>query len=115
MDERILDIEDFMNRVQDDKDLLFELLDIYVNDFHIKRAELKEAIEKGNAETVEHVAHFLKGSSGNISAKSLREIFSSLEKKGSQGVVDGLEGDLEEVDKKFEELAVCIGELRAKF
>jgi len=114
MSEKALDVDEFMNRVQDDKDLLFELLDIFVQDFHTKWQELKEAVEKNDSETIEHVAHFLKGSCGNISAKSLRVIFTKLEEKGAKGYLEGLEQDLEDIDREYEELVTHIGELRAE-
>ncbi|MCK5083796.1 MAG: Hpt domain-containing protein [Candidatus Omnitrophica bacterium] len=114
MSEKVLDFEDFMNRVQDDKDLFFELLDIFVEDFHKKRKELEEAVKTGDSKTVEHVAHFLKGSCGNISAKPLRDVFIKLEEKGVKGYLEGLEQDLEDVDREFEELVIHIGKLRAK-
>ena len=112
MNEKPLDTEEFMNRVQDDKDLFFELLDIFVQDFQTKRQELKEAIDKNDSQTIEHVAHFLKGSCGNISAKTLKATFTKLEEKGTKGYLEGLHQDLEDVDQKFEELAIYIGELR---
>jgi len=115
MSEKALDFEEFMNRVQDDKELFFELLDIFIQDFNIKRQELKEAVEKSDSRTIEHVAHFLKGSCGNISAKSLRTIFIEIEEKGTRGILEGLEQNLEDIDRKFEELAVYIGELRDRF
>ena len=114
MSENALDVDDFMNRVQDDKDLFFELLDIFIEDFQKKRLELKEAVEKNDSKTVEHVAHFLKGSRGNISAKSLRVIFSRLEEQGSKGDMEGLEQALEDIDQKFEELVLYVGELRSR-
>ena len=114
MSENALDVDEFMNRVQDDKGLFFELLDIFVQDFQTKRQELKEAVEKNDSETIEHVAHFLKGSCGNISAKSLRVIFIRFEEKMAKGIWEGLEQDLEDIDQKFEELVMHIGELRAR-
>lgn len=114
MSENALDFDEFMNRVQDDKELLFELLDIFVQDFQIKQQELKEAVEKNDSETIEHVAHFLRGSCGNISAKVLRDIFTELEKKGAKGHLEGLEQNLKDIDQRFEELTMYIGELRAR-
>ena len=112
MDKKTLNVEDFLGRVQNDKELFFELLDIFVSDFQGKREELGDAIAKGDAQGVEHVAHFLKGSCGNISAESLRGIFTGLEERGSKGDLDGVEKYLDDIDRKFEELAVRIGELR---
>ncbi len=115
MDKEILDFDEFMNRVQDDKELFLELLDIFVKDFHIKRKELEDATANNDSTAIEHVAHFLKGSCGNISAKSLRDIFSDLEGKGKRGDLEDMEVYLRDVDKKFEELAICIGEVRQGF
>jgi len=114
MSEAILDIDEFMDRVQDDKELLFELLDIFVSDFYGKRKELEGALSSNDYQTVEHVAHFLKGSCGNISAKSLRDIFLKFERQGMDNDLAGLEHCLEDIDKKFEELVQYIGELRGK-
>ena len=114
MSDKAIDEADFMERVQGDKELFFELLDIFVNDFHPKRQEMQEAIAAGDYTAVEHVAHFLKGSCGNISAGSLRAIFHEIEKKSKDKNLDGLEKYLGEIDRKFEELLVCIGELRKK-
>ncbi len=104
-----------MNRVQDDKELFLELLDIFVTDFHKKREELKKAIDDKNTAAIEHVAHFLKGSCGNISAKALRKVFVDLEEKVKRGGLDDLQSSLRDMDQKFEDLAVCIGEARREF
>ena len=114
MSEEILDIEDFMERVQGDKELFLELLDIFISDFHPKRKLLEEAIVNNDQQAVEHIAHFLKGSCGNISAGPLRIIFNELEKKGKEGDLQGLENCLSEIDQKFEELTAYIGELQTK-
>jgi len=114
MSEATLDLEEFLDRVQNDKELLFELLDIFVGDFHTKRQALGEAMEKGDCETVEHVAHFLKGSCGNIAAKPLRDIFGGLEEKGRARDLSGTESCLDDIDQRFEELVMHIGELRTR-
>jgi len=114
MSEQTLDVDDFMERVQGDKELFFELLDIFSSDFPLKRLSLQEAIANKDHITVEHVSHFLKGSCGNISAVPLRIIFSELEKRGKENDLQGLEEYLEKIDKRFEELTTCIEELRTK-
>ena len=114
MNEQILDEKDFMERVQGDKELFFELLDIFISDFHLKRQSLGEAIVNKDHVTVEHVSHFLKGSCGNISAKPLGAIFHTLEKKGKDNDLGESEKYLGEIDQQFEELMTCIGALRTK-
>lgn len=114
MSEDTLDVDEFMDRVQHDKDLFFELLDIFVDDFQAKRRLLEEAVEKKDYEAVEHVAHFLKGSCGNISAKPLRAVFLKLEEKGRAKDLEGAGKYLSDIDQGFEALVVRIGELRAR-
>jgi len=114
MSEEILDVNDFMERVQNDKELFFELLDIFINDFQGKRQALEEAMGKKDHLAVEHVSHFLKGSCGNISAGSLKDIFSELEKKGRANEAVDSEKYLEDIDQNFEKLMTFIGELRTK-
>ncbi|HLF18284.1 MAG TPA: Hpt domain-containing protein [Candidatus Omnitrophota bacterium] len=79
MNDQLLDLDEFKERVQDDIDLLLELLDIFMADYVGKRAALGEAISKKDIDQLKSVAHSLKGASGNISAKSLREIFLQME------------------------------------
>jgi len=109
-----LDLEDFLDRVQDDKELLLELLDIFVSDFRVKRKELEDALINKNFESVEHIAHFLKGSCGNISAGSLRDIFFKLEKSGKDKILSDTDTYLKDIDENFEQLVSCIGEIRVK-
>ena len=44
MGSQIIDLEDALDRVQDDKELLFELFDIFENDFKVKRKELDKSL-----------------------------------------------------------------------
>ena len=112
--EDTLDLDEFMDRVQNDTELLFELLDIFVDDFHAKRQLLGEAVEKKDYEAVEHVAHFLKGSCGNISAKILWAVFRELEEKGRANDLEGAGKYLSDIDQGFEALVLRIGEVRAR-
>jgi len=114
MSEKTLDVEDFMERVQGDKELFFELLDIFINDFNPKRKLLEEAISNKDQQAIEHIAHFLKGSCGNISAEPLKIIFHEIEKKGKDNDLQGLENYLSGIDQRFEELMAYIGELHTK-
>ena len=101
MSEEVLDLPEFKERVQDDIELLLELLDIYTADFQEKRPKIQAAVDAGNAEDVRSLAHSLKGASGNISAKSLRETFLKLEEKGKSGDLTGAADLIVQIDEKF--------------
>lgn len=115
MSEDILDLKEFMERVQDDKELLVELLGIYEEDFKAKRILLEEAIKTNNGDDVRSIAHSLKGASGNISAKNLRVLFLQLEDMGKNKTLTGSESLLPQVDQQFVLLQKRMTEIKKEF
>ncbi len=78
---QIIDLKDAMERVQDDKELLLELFDIFTEDFVGKYAALQAAQAKGDSAEFQMLAHGLKGATGNISAAEMHENCVELDKK----------------------------------
>jgi len=99
MDEKIIDLADVLDRVQDDSELLLELFDIFEEDFQGKRKELDRYLSEENAEMVRNIAHSLKGAAGNISAKRLYAVCLFIEKEAA-------DGRLAQVPEKFKELDI---------
>ncbi|HPN88056.1 MAG TPA: Hpt domain-containing protein [Candidatus Omnitrophota bacterium] len=112
MNEDLFDVKEFLERVQDDKELLVELIGIYLEDYEGKRKILGEAIVNNDYEAVRSVAHSLKGSSGNISAKSLRELFWKLEDMGKANNLNGASDLLQKVDGIFEQFVKRVSNLK---
>jgi len=112
MSENTLDLNEFMERVQEDKELLLELLDIFVDDYVKKRKLLQDAVDQSDYEQIRNIAHSLKGSSGNISAKDLRLIFMDVEEMGKISNVEGIDDKLTAMDKEYELLTVRIEEVK---
>ncbi len=106
MSEPIIDLKDVLDRVQDDKELLVELFEIYVDDFITKRKDLGEAIAARNLPMVKQVAHSMKGASGNISAKPLYTLCLKLEHLAHDGTTEGMQDLLPEIDSQFEQIKV---------
>ena len=103
MEEKIIDLEDVLDRVQDDMELLLELFDIFEGDFEIKRKEFDQCLSDGNMEMVKNIAHSLKGAAGNISAKRIHGICYFIEKQASEEKKDGIAEKFLELDKEFAE------------
>ena len=114
MNMEILDINEFLERIQNDRALFWELLDIFVEDFQQKKELLHEALRKNDAKQVRNLAHALKGSSANISAHQLYAVLLELEKMGKNNTLTGADEFLADMDKKFEALLVRISRLRAE-
>lgn len=105
MSDDVLDLAEFKERVQDDIELLLELFDIYQDDYSGKRVSLGEAISAQDASEVRNIAHSLKGASGNISAKQMRDSFCKLEEMGKSGNLQGAEEILLKVDQDYQVLS----------
>lgn len=115
MADDIIDLPDVLERVQDDKELLLELLDIYQEDFVSKRAALAEGIAAKDFTKIKEVAHSMKGASGNISAKRLYATCLELETKAKDHNAEGLDALLATVDSQFEEVKANAVKLKQQF
>ena len=111
-DEQVLDLKEFLERVQDDKELLLELLDIFVEDYKDKSRQLDEAVQRNNYEQVRSVAHSLKGASGNISAKVMCQTFTKLEEMGKDSNLAGAGELLRALKGQFEDFTVRINQIK---
>ena len=115
MAEDIIDLPDVLERVQDDKELLLELLDIFQEDFITKRETLAQAIAQKDFTKIKEVAHSMKGASGNISAKRMHATCLQLEQKAKENDVSGLEDLLKSIDSQFEEVKANAVKLKQQF
>ena len=106
MSEEIIDLKDVLERVQDDKELLDELFDIYQEDFVVKRKALGDAIAARDIAKIKEVAHSMKGSSGNISARPLHAACLKLEMLAKEDKTDGMQEVASTIDGYFEEVKV---------
>lgn len=101
MEEKIIDLPDVLDRVQDDTELLLELFDIFEEDFKVKRKQMDEYLAGKDAEMLRNVSHSLKGAAGNISAKQLYALCLFIEKTATDGRFDGISEKLKELDVAF--------------
>lgn len=102
MQEKIIDFEDAIDRVQDDKELLFELFDIFEDDFKVRNKDLKKYVAEGNIEMVRNITHSLKGAAGNISAKRIQALCLFIEQQTTENTLEGVEEVLGELDEQFQ-------------
>ena len=112
MNKDIIDMEDVMERVQDDRELLMELLDIFQNDYIVKRKLFAQHLADKDAEQLRDVAHSLKGAAGNISATQMFATCMKIEKMADENTLAGMEELFKALDKQFEDLQSCIAELK---
>lgn len=70
---------------EDEADIVAELAGMFLEDARSGLQTVEEALQKGDAPTIETVAHKLKGGSGNLGAGALVGLFTRLEDMGASG------------------------------
>jgi two-component system sensor histidine kinase/response regulator len=97
-----------MRNMEGDKDLLAELVEIFVEDYPLRLSEINEALAREDAKTVEHTAHSLKGALGNLGAEAGQRLALRLETLGR-------DGNLEEAKSAVDDLAKELGRIKELF
>jgi len=115
MSKDIIDLEDVLERVQDDKELFVELLDIFTDDYVKKSAVLGESVQQNDFAKIKDVIHSIKGASGNISAKSMHITCGEIEALVELEVMDKVSVAIEVLDQQFKELQGKITEIKKEY
>ena len=90
------------------KDLLGQLFDIFLDQGPKGFAEIRDALQTGNAEQVKSVAHSLKGSYRSLGTPRIAELSRLLEDLGARGETDGGEAILDQLETCFEETSAAL-------
>ena len=115
MSEEVVDLKEVLERVQDDRELLLELFDIFIEDYPGKLDAIKQAVAKKDSEALRDAAHSMKGASGNLSAKRLYAMFLKVEQLAKANNMDGVEGLLKELDGAFSDFKNYAAKFKADF
>lgn len=115
MQKDAMDLNEVLERVQEDWELLLELLDIFEQDFAVKRQTLGEMLHQKNFDKIRDIAHSLKGAAGNISAKPLFQSFYQLEKLGENKEAGQVPELLNTIDQQFIQLKTSIVQLKKDY
>ena len=112
MKKEAIDMEDVLERVQDDRELLMELLDIFEQDYADKRKQMDGLIEHNDFEQIKAIAHSIKGAAGNISAKAMQDSCGRMEQSAEERNITAIAETMELLDKQFVELRAHISRLK---
>jgi HPt (histidine-containing phosphotransfer) domain-containing protein len=74
---------------EDDANLFFELVDLFLQDSRAHIGALERALEQNDVRSLERVAHTLKSSSANLGATNLSRLCFELEQRGRAGQMLG--------------------------
>jgi len=85
-------------------ELLFELIDLTLEDTPPRLAEMRQAFDRGDLEKVGFVAHTLKGWSGQLGAKRMAELCRRLEVLKRGAAVENTPGLVRDLEREWEEV-----------
>ncbi len=107
-----IDVATLMNRLANDRELLQELIALYLEDERDLIDQVAAAVEAGDAARLARASHTLKGSVGNFCAASASSAAAALEAAGREGrlsearpLFDSLAAELEKVRDVLRRLA----------
>jgi HPt (histidine-containing phosphotransfer) domain-containing protein len=84
------------------------LLNTFISDSKGRIEDLRQAISVGDDDGVRRAAHSLKGSSGNLGANPLAALCLSVESRGKDGDLSGLETELEKIEQEYQQVAAIM-------
>jgi PAS domain S-box-containing protein len=106
-----VDVAQLLDRIEDDRGFLAELVDIFRRDYPQNIEAVKSAIDKESPAELQRSAHALKGALGNLSAIRAATLAAELERMGrsldmsnAQPTLDSLIGELPNVTRALEAL-----------
>ncbi|MDA1252405.1 MAG: response regulator, partial [Planctomycetota bacterium] len=106
--EKVIDTEALLEELDDDKDMLQTMLQMFEKDAATRLPKLREAVNSGDAETVAAEAHALKGGVGNFFADSAVAAADALEAAGRSGELTNAASLLARLESQLEEVKRAI-------
>ncbi len=107
-----VDAEDLLGRVNGDRALVAELLEMFRQEYPKQLRALREAQARGAADEIERGGHALKGMLANLAARKACKLAAELEEMGKRresseaaAVLAALEQELRQVETALEFLA----------
>ena len=78
-------------RLGGDDELMTDVIRVFLEDLPMRLAEIRDAVNRRNADALRTAAHTLKGSAGNLSADGVFEAARVLERIGAESRMEAAE------------------------
>jgi CheY-like chemotaxis protein/HPt (histidine-containing phosphotransfer) domain-containing protein len=106
-----LDRASLMDRVEGDRELLAEMIALFVDDVPRLMDTMRSALRQGDMTVLERSAHSLKGAASNLSANLTSAAASQLEKNAKNGDVEASKASLTSLEGPVERLLPLLADL----
>jgi CheY-like chemotaxis protein/HPt (histidine-containing phosphotransfer) domain-containing protein len=102
--QNIFDKAGLLDRLMGDEALANEILGEFLEDVPRNVSALKEALDNGDAPSIQLRAHTIKGQSANVGGEALRETAFEIEKAGESGDLETVKARMTELEAQFDRL-----------
>lgn len=110
----IIDLEELLKRIDNDKELLKKifhyLIDEFIDEYNNRVTRLKEFAGKKDANMVKETAHGIKGSALNLGATSLAKASLQIEAICEDNKFNELDKAIKNMDDEFNALCIYVKE-----
>ena len=104
----VFDLDGLLARVGGDRELMADIVRLFLEDYPGRLANVAAAIEAGDANALRVAAHALKGAAGNLGAVVVYEEASALEQIGADGHLDAARGVWERLQLDVEAFVAAV-------
>ncbi len=111
LDQGLIDWRSLQQLSDGDRQFEQELLSLYVDDTRSHLSELGDAVMAQDAPRVTKLAHYLKGSSGNVGIKSLHSCAANLESQARKGELSSSQQILAEMIGLFQQVQAVLSQM----
>ena len=109
------DLKAMLEVFEGDTDLVREIVDLFLLEYPQQHAGLREAMERENAQTVESIAHALKGSVGNFAFPSAFHTLQKLEDAARERDLDLAAAVLTKVETQMQTLETALAAFKKEY
>jgi HPt (histidine-containing phosphotransfer) domain-containing protein len=110
----VLDLPSVLERLDDDRDLLIELAQIFLEQVPAQLSQIQAAVRSGDAKTLRERAHALKGSAGTLAGSAVSKTAARLEQMGRDGDLSEGQETCAMLDAEVERLVDALQRLIAQ-
>jgi len=98
-----------------DKDIVSEIITIYITEYPDRMAKLEKLIQDGDLDQIYKTAHSLKGVTANFFDKESEDIARIIEEKGRAGDSSGLQDLFVKLKSSTDKLVVELEKLKKEY
>ena len=102
------DIDEILQRVEGDKELVMELLQLFREQAPLLMAEIRMCATAGDSAGLQHAAHNFKGACANLGARPAMKTAFALETMGRQAEFGGVAAQLADLEREASLLEVAL-------